>query len=294
MNLKFWKKQNKVEKRNYTDILISNYLASASGSPALASNASSIEIAAGMLSRAFSAAEIKGTDFLTIDMLGKIGRDLISHGESIWALLEGEYVRVVNYNVSGGFNSKSWVYDLTFPTPSKTSKTYSLKSENVLHIKYSTDVQRPWKGVPPWQYSLSLFELVSNLEKSMSQEAGGTIGNLIPIPKDGGDETLKLLRDSIGKIQGKTILVESTRSLSEGNTHPRSDWRQERLGHNFPTSTAGLYLQSLKASLGVLGISYDLVQGAGSDQREAYRRFLHLTCKPLAKITENEIKTKRV
>ena len=161
----------------------------------MASNASSIEIAAGMLSRAFSAAEIKGTDFLTIDMLGKIGRDLITHGESVWALVEGNYIRAVNYNIQGGLIPKSWTYNCSFPTPSKTSKTYSLKAENVLHIKYSVDVQRPWKGIPPWQYSLSLFELVSNLEKSMSQEAGGTIGNLIPIPKDGGDETLKLLRD---------------------------------------------------------------------------------------------------
>ena len=44
--------------------------------------------------------------------------------------------------------------------------------------------------------------------------------------------------------------------------------------------------------LGVLGIPYELIRGEGTSQREAYRRFLHSTLKPIGKIIEYEFRMK--
>ena len=64
--------------------------------------------------------------------------------------------------------------------------------------------------------------LNANTEKSLADEAGGPVAQLLPVPQDGGDDfeddPLAMLRKDIRDARGKALLVEthSTRLVHAG------------------------------------------------------------------------------
>ena len=95
---------------------------------------------------------------------------------------------------------------------------------------------RPYHGLSPSSWAADTARLNANAERSLADEAGGPVAQLLPVPQDGGDDSeddpLAMLRKDIRDAKGKALLVETVASgWGEGKTAaPQSDWQQRRLG----------------------------------------------------------------
>ena len=95
---------------------------------------------------------------------------------------------------------------------------------------------------------------------------------------------------------GRLALVETVASgWGEGRAAaPSSDWTVRRLGAD-PPATLGLLRAAVEATvLGLLGIPPGLADASadGTGQRESYRRWLHGSVQPLARLVEHELSSK--
>ena len=221
-----------------------------------------------------------------------MGRDLVVRGEALIVDYGGGLVRANTWEVYGtNPDRNAWRYVAQIPSP-EGQRRVSRAGDAVAHPRYSADAARPWQGIGPMQRARTGGALAGALESRMSEEAGGATGYLLPIPSDAADDTVGQLKADIGKLGGKTALVETTAAgWGEGRTAaPRQDWTPQRLGANWPASTPIVYSQSQLAVLAACGVPVELVQAAdGTGQREAWRRCLHGTIQPLGRILAEEL-----
>ena len=74
---------------------------------------------------------------------------------------------------------------------------------------------------------------------------------------------------------------------------PRGDWETRRLGANPPQSLDMLRSSSARHVLAACGVPVELVAASeGTGAREAFRRFLHATIAPAARLVELELSAK--
>lgn len=281
----------------YTDaivrMIIADRGAADAAAPAGAEETAALEIAAGLVSRAFASARVEGiANPPPAFLLGAVGRDLIVRGEALLVDYGGGLVRANTWEVYGTNPDRdAWRYVTEVPSP-EGQRRVSRGGDRVAHPRYSADAARPWQGIGPMQRARTGGALAGALESRMSQEAGGSTGYLLPIPTDAGDDTVSALKADIGKLAGKTALVETTAAgWGEGRTAaPRQDWKPQRLGADWPASTPLVYSAAQLSVLAACGVPVELVQAAdGTGQREAWRRCLHGTIQPLGRIVAEEL-----
>ena len=265
-----------------------------------------VEIAAGMLARAFSVASVAPagarTAGLTPAVLGTIGRRLIASGESVHLIdVVGGRVELIEcsaWTVTGG---STWRYQVTVPEPSETVTRW-VPADQVVHCRYATLAGQPWQGVSPLALAGESGRLARLLERALADEAGGPVGHVIPVPQDAGGESddpedegdvFAALKRQIAKLRGRVGLVETTAAgYGEGRAAaPAEDWKPRRIGAHPPESLPTLREAVETTVLAACGCPVDLVRAGGAD-REAYRRFLHMTVQPLAALVETELRDK--
>ena len=97
----------------------------------------------------------------------------------------------------------TWSYECTLNGPD-TSITRSVPEEGVVHVKYSTDPGRPWRGVGPLARSNLDAALLAALTTRMAEEAGASSALVIPSPVDGAADSTTTLRSDHpgGKARG--------------------------------------------------------------------------------------------
>ena len=288
------------EKRNsvYSDAIISALLSSASGTTKGNPSAlSGLEIAAGLWSRALSTARVEPDDLvtraITPSFLAAVGRSIIRHGQSLWAISVNEG-RVVltpacSWGIVGGSDPSSWRYALELAGPSG-SESVNLPREAVLDFQFGHDPDRPWAGVPPLGFAASSAASAAGLEQRLSEELSGPVAHLLPIPADGGDgsqnDPLAQLKADIAGAKGSSILLETTAGgYGEGKAAaPASDWTPKRLGAAPPDVLAKLRAEGAAAVISACGVPPSLAtsNSDGSAQRESYRRFVATSVRPKA------------
>ena len=298
------------EKRNsvYSDAIVSALLAGAAGTTKGNPSAlSGLEIAAGLWSRALSTARVEPDDPVTRvinpKFLSDVGRALIRHGESLWAISVNEG-RVVltpacSWDVSGGPLESSWRYSLELAGPSG-SATVSLPSEAVLHFRFGTDPDRPWVGTSPLGFAASSAASAAGLEQRLSEELSGPVAHLLPIPQDGGDGTvddpLASLRNDISNAKGGTVMLETTSAAwGEGRgVAPAQDWTAHRLGAAPPDVLAKLRAEGAAGVIAACGIPPALATASsdGSAQKESFRRFVASSVRPKGVEISNQLSEK--
>ena len=263
-----------------------------------------LEIASGLWSRGFAAAEVSpAIPAVTPSLLASVGRELVRRGESLWAIdvRRGEIVltAAASWDVSGGADPESWFYRLdTFGPSGNETRIYPASS--VLHLKYASDPERPWAGVSPWSYSRQTARLAANLELRLAEEAGSKVGYLLPVPADGGDggtdDPLASLKNDLAALRGNTALVETVSAgYGEGRAAaPQSDWTAKRMGANPPATLAELRGAAGADILSACGIPPALAsdKAEGGGQREAWRRFSVGTLQPVARCVAEELSDK--
>ena len=297
----------------YTNILLNAVESQAdSDDSGLVRGVAAIETAAGLWRRAFASAAVEPatprTQALTPEFLGWIGQELVLRGEGL-AVIQVERGRldllpVGDFTVTGKASRRSWRYRCTVYGPSSTFTYQRAPSDQVIHCRWSYNAELPEFGASPWKRAHISSTLLGNMEKRLSEETGGIVGHLLPVPSDpapsevDGEEVDAYgeLRNTLKTIKGKTALVETTSGgYGEGmNTAPRKDFQPVRLGANPPQSLRELREDVAHSILQACGIPLSLVseRGDGAARREAWRQFLHASVSPVARTVEAELSEK--
>ena len=294
-----WPFNKPVESRaNYTDSITNAILAAASSATATADGTAALESAAGLLSRGFASAEVTGAPGLPItpEFLGRVGRELIWPGESVFLIDVGGAVRlhpVGSYEIRGGYDPDSWIYEVQLEGPSRSARLVRPASA-ILHFRFSADARRPGRGVGPLGRARISARLLGEIETALADEVSGTRGVLMPTPLDGQDVTLTKLRSTVAGLRGKTAIVETMRGNwgSDRADAPAADWKTIRLGANPPAGMVSLSSNAAVAILAACGTPAALMVAgsAGTAAREALRRWLHTTLHPLARAVQTELR----
>ena len=261
-----------------------------------------LETAAGLYARAFASATVSPVTGRTVAVspgfLGLVARDLIRRGESLHEItVSGSAVDIRpagSWDVRGDPDPASWLYRLDLFGPSG-NVTRLRPGASVLHFVYSYDPARPWFGIGPIGWATRTGQLAGNLELRLAQEAGGPVGHLLPIPADGGDDSVSELRKDLRDADGRTLLAETTSSgWGDGpSAAPRQDWTAKRFGADPPDTLPTLRSDVASAVLGACGIPPQLFAAtASAPLREAWRQFLHGSVTPVARTVERELTDK--
>ena len=285
----------------YTNAIVEQIIARAKGSTdAQASGTAALEACAGAVGRAFAAADVSGPAFaqaaLTPTCLAFIGRQLVRRGETVMMIdvPTGRLVAGCSWDIQGELPESSWTYRLSLPAPSAVI-TRNLSGDGVVHVRYSVDPDRPWAGVGPLQAASLAGKLSANVAGALAAELGTTMGFVLPLPVDGNDPTLTALKADLRGSSGGLHPVESARTMNPGGaaTAPGGDWKVSRLGPNPPAPEVALLGESFREVAAACGVPLSLFTDAdGTGARESYRRFLHATVVPLAKLAAAELSAK--
>ena len=313
--MKFWpfKTENRSTIDGYTNLLLASVESQAdSDDSSLVNATAALETAAGYWRRAFASATVQPqtarTRALTPELLGWIGQELVLRGEGL-AVIEVnggglELLPAGHFTVTGKASRSSWRYKATVFAPSNTFTYQHAPASQVVHCRWSFNADLPEFGAAPWKRASITSTLLGNLEKRLSEETGGIVGHLLPVPSDpapAGEDGEELdayegLRQTLKGLKGKTALVETTAGgYGEGmNTAPRKDFVPVRLGANPPDSLRELREDVGHSLLQACGIPLSLVseRGDGAARREAWRQFLHASVSPQARIVEAELSEK--
>ena len=77
-----------------------------------------------------------------------IGRALIRRGDNVYYLDTSDGLTIIpgqTHSVDGHYMPATWQYDISLPGPATTHSVLT-GAENVLHMRYATDPQTPWRG----------------------------------------------------------------------------------------------------------------------------------------------------
>ena len=300
-----WPWQRETRDSSYTDALVSLIVEQSSGATlAKPAATGALEASASIIARCFSAAAVRGPDryreALGPSTLSMIGRSLIRQGEIVFAMeVRGGRLMLIpaaSWDVTGDVDPETWRYRLTLGGPSRLTTLEPVASGSMVHIRYQTDPEQPWRGISPLASAAIAGRLSAETMQALADEASGPRGMLMPTPVDGADPTISALKSDIRALRGKIALVESTSSgwAADGSqSRPKGDWEARRLG---AAPGAALIQQAELASREVYsacGIPLSLVTNAeGTGQREDFRRLLHSTVVPLGRIVAEELSAK--
>lgn len=300
-----WKNWPWTEKRSgYTDLIVKGLLTEATGT-ASALSSGAVEVVAGAYQRAFQAVRITPSSMaavLTATLLGDMGRRLVRSGEAVYLIgVETGATRPTLYPASqwdiqgDSYRPSKWKYVLTLETPTGGAKQLTASAEQAFHVRFSTDPLRPWSGSSPLATAPDAAKLAANSERQLSQEAGGPVGGLLPVPQSGEEAQLSGLQADIKALAGRTALVETTSGgFDTGRANaPLADWKQQRIGASPPAPLVALRRDALETVCSMYGLPPSLVIDAdGTGQREAWRRFAMGTIEPLLHVVAEECAAK--
>ena len=179
----------------YTSIISALIGAQAAGTTQQASATAATEAVAGALSRAFADARVDGpadvAEALSPRTLAQIGRDLVRVGESLHVIRMsgGGQLRLFPASTwywQGGADPADWLCTATVYGPSGSS-TWRLPQSSVVFVTWGAPTSRPYHGLSPGTWAADTSRLTANTERSLANETGGPLVQLLPIPQDGGD-----------------------------------------------------------------------------------------------------------
>ena len=267
------------------------------------SRTAAVELAAVMFEAAFSVAEWSADSarlrVLTPPVLAMVARALVTDGEAVLLIRTGAGLSLLpasGWAVLGSSpDPTSWRYELTLSGPSGAS-TSTYPAGSVLHFRRGATLAQSWRGCSPVSRAPLTGRLLAEVEDALGDEAAGTRGYLLPIPSDGGSEGVEALRGDLGKLRGKTHLVETTSAgWGEGRAAaPASDWKPRRIGAEWPASMELSRSATSAAVLAALGVPPSLAveSSDGTAQRESFRRWLHAGVAPMGALIAAEAAAK--
>ena len=264
------------------------------------------QTAAGLVARSLAAADVTPdlpeTRAVNRRFLYDAGRDLVLRGEGVWRIeVRGARLdlrRAASWDVYGPVDHREWTYRLLLPGPDRQETVYELEP-GVVHAKWGESLNEPDRGRSPFELALSSARLLAGIEGQLANEAIAGSALLIPAPIAGAedDEVTKLTED-IKTADGSPVLVPTGAGGSYEDAGSSggmaSDWKQRRIGIDPTQELVRLRQDAGHDLLTAAGIPVELARAGSttSAAREAFRRFLHSTLRPIAGILEDELREK--
>ena len=84
---------------------------------------------------------------------------------------------------TGEAHPNTWMVRATVYGPS-TSTTYNISHAGVVYMKWGSTPGQRYNGVGPLSWAALTSRLQSETERSLADEAGGDIAQIIPLPAD--------------------------------------------------------------------------------------------------------------
>ena len=294
-----WQKTENYESTGYTDALIASLIRAAggnAGNPITTVATAALESVAGVVGRAFAAAEISGNPMyaaaLTPACMMMLGRSLIRSGDDVYYLDTSAGLTILpaqTHSVDGGPLPSGWRYNLSLPGPS-TTHTMIVDADDLLHIRYAVDPQTPWRGKGPIGVAADAGRLSAEVLAALADESSGPRGSFLPGPSE-DDATTGALKSDIRTARGGMLTVES---LAINTTPvPVNEWSQLRFGPTPPAGLVELLQQARVEVWAACGVSGALFEAESSGAlRESWRVALFGLIAPLGKLVESEIQRK--
>ncbi len=292
-----WARPVENREGSYTDSLVNLLVQQAGGGAGSVAETAAVELAAGLWGRAFASAQITPERLgavVTPAYLAEAARALILRGEHLSAIM-GPPLQLLPagaHDVSGSYEPETWRYQLTLDGPS-APKTLNLPAAGVVHLQWSTDAARPWRGVSPLERAGVSAGLLGWLETRLAQEASARTGYLLPVPTDGADASVTQLKADLAGMKGNTALVQTTQSGWGQGAQQKvtNEYTVKRLGAD-PPEALGALRQDVGADiLAACGVppSLGMPNIDGTAQRESWRRFLHSSVVPMGLLVAAEL-----
>ena len=123
---------------------------------------------------------------LSPEFLGRVGRELIWPGESVFLIDVdgGGAVRlfpVSAYEIRGGYDPSTWIYEVELVGPSRAARLVRPASA-ILHFRFSADARRPGRGIGPLGHARISARLLGEIETALADEVSGTRWAITPDP----------------------------------------------------------------------------------------------------------------
>ena len=287
--------RRKSERRDYASDVAAYLTNAASGATGFqqAAETAAVEGAVGCFARAFAVASVTPFgDVFTPELNALLVRRLLLLGNAVCgvqvdALGNLAVLPASSYDIGGGANPKSWIYSLTFDSPSGQD-TVVLPAPAVVHIRINAPSGARWRGVSPLESAGISSALLSRLEQRLADESKARVGYLLPIPEL-GDTELDALKTDLTSLAGNVALVQSS-AMDGRETGGQADWTPRRFGATLPPGNVqarGDVGIAISAALGLppaLSGSSD-----GTALREGFRQFLSASVRPYAALFEAEL-----
>ena len=269
---------------SYTDQQVAAAVATAKGTAASALTAT-VESIARLWEAGFTAGK---SETLAPWQLALCGRALALKGEVLFWRASG-LLPVADHDVQGdsAFPGR-WRYRLTMPAPS-TSITRNASADTVLHARVGATPRQPWRGCSPLTNAGATRAVLEQVERSLSEEHGGPVGNVVAVPDPGNSQDVV---NEIAVLKGRTILGEASEMDVPGEgAGSRTNWKPNRIGPMPADGTIASREAVERSLLAAGGVPVELVQPhSGSDAREGWRWFLWSTIAPAAALVSAELR----
>ena len=268
-----------------------------------------LEACAGSLSRAFQGATVEGPqwakDAVNPMTLAQMGRDLVRSGSSMHIIAVDHMGRVEllpcsSWHFEGGASRSTWYVRATVFGPS-TSETHYVSYDGVVWLAWGSAPGTPYVGDGPTAWASATNRMLSATERSLADEAGGPVAQLLPVPgTDGGDDTdtdtTKELRADITNARGRAVMLETTAAgFGEGHiAAPQRDWVASRLGPMPPPAMAEIARDGFARMVAAAGAFPGMFESGadGTSQMQSARRWYLLTVLSVARLAEFELSLK--
>ena len=100
--------------------------------------------------------------------------------------------------MAGSPDPSSWIYRCSVGGPERTLTYAGVPAEGVVHLRYATDPERPWRGYGPLGVALLAGRLSAETVSALADEVSGTTrAPSWAYPVDGNDPTVAKLRTDI-------------------------------------------------------------------------------------------------
>ena len=293
MNWPPWKTETRAAPTDYTDKIVSEILARATGTTADVRALAATEAAVGMFERCIGSATVTPQNPLTAavtpSVLMLVGRALASRGNFVAVIeVEAGAVRLTpcaTWDISGEADPASWEYrcDLSGPTRQRTVR---VEAAGVVHFRINCESARPWAGRSPLEVASATGKLSASIEQSLTTEQLFLPVRIVHTERPGNDVTEFLKDVANGGIVADGGIDESTPASAVRAPSP--------VGPEPNETQAELRTDVGRSILSCYGLSPALFEAAGdgSGQREAWRRAWASVFSPIARGLAAEIADK--
>ena len=279
-----------------TTLALDAQWSAATGSASNALQSAAMEIAAGIIGRAFATATIEGDPFkvVTPSVLMMTGRELVRRGEAGF-LIDGppfELIPATNvYASRGTYDRGAWAYLLSLNGPSDSVSKWYLADE-VIHVRINEDPASPWRGRSPFDVAKLSSETMTYAERSARDEArvpSARIGVYA-----GTDDTQRAQYQKNLSSGGVQVLSTSQLQATAAGVEPANRYSPGTMHPDHSAGHVQLRRDSLIDLCSAAGIPASLIDSRadGGSRREGYRQLLHGTIQPMARIAQRELSEK--